>query len=184
MTCGDGHAEGRARERYAYTACYCEENIWHLARQRMGERSDRGAVVMISNPARRVALAAQRSGHGELRLTVWDYHVVYVEAGEVYDLDSTLAPPAQVRAYVAATFPAVHAVPGRPYRPVFSVLSAESYLEVFSSNREHMRDADGRYLSPPPPWPPIYRPERGNTLFALVDGKHEAVSYVGSRFPG
>ncbi len=170
--------------RDAYAACYCEENIWQLARRRSLPGSRGGAVVLISNPDRRVALGAQRTGCGELRVTVWDYHVVYVEAGEVYDPDSTLAAPAPVRAYVAATFPAAVAAPGSPYRPVFSVLSADSYLEVFSSNREHMRDAAGGYLAPPPPWPAIYRPELGNTLFALVDGSHEAVAYAGYRFPG
>lgn len=170
--------------RYAYAACYCEENIWHLARQQAELGGEDRAVVLISNPDRRVALAAQQTGRGELRVTVWDYHVVYVESGEVYDLDSTLATLAPAADYVAATFPPAYGAPGSPYRPVFSLVPADSYLEAFSSNRAHMRDAAGRYLAPPPRWPPVYRRELGNTLFALVDGSHEAVTYTGYRFPG
>ena len=168
---------------YAYAACYCEENIWHLALRRRHMGRDAGAVVLISNAGRSVALGAQRTGRGESRVTVWDYHVVYVEAGEVYDLDTTLPLPVPAQVYVDATFPTAFSGPESPYRPGFSVLTAARYLEAFSSDRAHMRDAAGRYLAPPPPWPPIYRPELGNTLFALVDGAHEAVCYTGSRFP-
>ncbi len=171
--------EGRAGYRYA--PYYCEENVHLLARDRITTGAA-GAVVLVSNPTRRIALAAQRAG-GRSGLAVWDYHVIYLEDGLVFDLDTALTVPTPALAYVAATFPGPLRDPNSPYRPWFSLVHAPRYLDVFSSNRDHMRDDEGGYLQPPPPWPPIYRPDLGNTLFALVDGEHEAVTAYGCRFP-
>jgi len=168
---------------YSYAAYYCEENIYRLAllRERAGEAE--GSVVCVSNAAREVALTGQRAGHGPAHLVVWDYHVVYVEERCVYDLDSLLEVPSSYETYRAATFPPALYRSHERYAPVFSVIRRVDYLAAFSSDRSHMRDRDGSWRAPPPPWRPIFHPEAGNTLFALVDGVHPAVSYHGPTSP-
>ena len=160
---------------------YCEENIFLLAEDRCSAGAA-GTVILVSNRSRSVVLSAQRAAGGS-RFVVWDYHVVYLESGLVFDLDTVLAVPTPASDYVAATFPPALRESGSPYAPWFSTITAGRYLDVFSSNRDHMRDDEGRYVQPPPPWPRIYRPEHGNTLFELVDGEHPAISSYSDRFP-
>ena len=173
--------DNERRAGYQYVPCYCEENIYRLAEDRRAAAED-GTVILVSNRSRTVAIGAQRTAVGS-RFVVWDYHVIYLEAGLVFDLDAVLAIPTPAAEYVAAAFPPALYGPGSPYVPWFSAVPARRYLDAFSSNRDHMRDEEGRYRQPPPPWPPIYRPEHGNTLFDLVDGKHPAVSSYSIRFP-
>jgi len=165
---------------YPYAAYYCEENVYRLALLRERAGSVAGSVVCISNESREVALTGQRAGHGPAGLVVWDYHVIYVEDGFVYDLDSVLAVPSPYAEYRAATFVGGWYREHERYAPVFSVIARADYLAAFSSDRSHMRDRDGSWRAPPPPWPPIYRPEAGNTLFALVDGVHPSVAWRGT----
>ena len=171
------------RETCPYAAGYCEENVYVLARTRAEQQIDGGEVVLISNSTRSVALACQSSGRSDEGLIVWDYHVIYLEHGLVYDLDSTLPFPVSSGAYAAQTFPVRLQGSLNRLAARFSVLPAGDYLRVFSSDRTHMLDARGRYLRPPPSWPPIRHGRSGNTLFALVDGFHPSVRYHGDRFP-
>jgi hypothetical protein len=53
------------------------------------------------------------------------------------------------------------------YHPMFRLVRAEVYSARFGSDRGHMRDAEGRWLQPPPPWPAI-RPD-APTLATLLD---------------
>lgn len=165
-----------------YAPYYCEENVYWLAREDLDARPPGGdaRVVLISNPRRTVAVGAQRAGRGPARVVVWDYHAIYLRDGQVYDLDSVLPCPAPLGEYCAATFPEPLRESGGAYVPVFSVIPARDYLDAFSSDRSHMRDENGAYLQPPPPWPPIFCPQQGTTLFALLDGEHEAVASYGA----
>ena len=150
----------------AYCPFYCEENIWHLAGDpRVGPGHRR--VLLISNLEHRVALWRQRAGPDDADgLVVWDYHVVLVctDAGhsQVWDLDTTLQCPLPWAHYGPATF---RGAPP-PFAPTFRVMDAAVFREAFSSDRRHMRDGQGDYLQPPPPWPAI---GRGHTLPGLLD---------------
>ena len=85
-----------------YTACYCEENVWHLVQALLRGRGDEQTVLVafISNPAKQVAarpgavplrpgpaaceqacgakvpLWCQRAGSHPQAPVVWDYHVL------------------------------------------------------------------------------------------------------------
>ena len=145
-----------------YCPFYCEENIWWLAADaRVGP--GRRTVLVISNPAGKVALWNQRAGAADQEgLVVWDYHVVLVCEDAVWDLDTTLGMPTPVATYLSRTF---RGAP-EPFAPRFRVLDAEVYREVFASDRRHMRSDDGAFVQPPPPWAAI---GEGHTLDALVD---------------
>lgn len=151
-----------------YCPYYCEENIWHLCVDPQVAGSPRAAIV-ISNPTRTVAVACQRAAPSPDLPVVWDYHVVLAARGPqgwaVWDLDSTLGLPVPLLAYLRQSFAWP---PGYspPYDARFRVLPAARYREVLCTDRSHMRDAQGRYRVPPPPWPPI---GTGTNLMRLVD---------------
>ena len=132
-----------------YWPFYCEENVWHLCSDRDAIDSpvERRQVLFVSNARKQVAMRHQRAGEGGA--VVWDYHVVLLAGGRLWDLDTTLGfgiPPA---VWLAESF-----VPGSP-EPRFRVIDAPAYVASFASDRSHMIGADGRPLKPPPPWPPI-----------------------------
>jgi hypothetical protein len=59
------------------------------------------------------------------------------------------------------------AVDGVALRRRFRVVAADVFLRVFSSDRSHMRaPADGSWLAPPPPYPPIRAPGQPPTNLA------------------
>jgi hypothetical protein len=143
-----------------YWPYFCEENVWHLCSDREAIEGpvEGRQVVFISNARRQVAMHHTRAGAG--RVIVWDYHVVLLAAGRLWDLDTTLGfgiPPSR---WLAESF-----VPG-PLEPRFRVIDAPAYVTSFASDRSHMIDADGRPLKPLPPWPAI---GRGMNLMRFVD---------------
>lgn len=157
---------------FAWAACFCEENAWHLCqdpRLRRGDWSpppeDR-RVLLVTNARRSVAVWRQRAGDP----VVWDYHALVLArvapggAWEAWDLDSTLPLPCPLPDWLSASF-----LPAPPVlAPRFRLLGAAEYLAVFSSDRSHMLDPAGRPRAPFPPWPAITRPG-GSTLARLLD---------------
>lgn len=131
-----------------YTAAYCEENVWWLAHDRADAADE---VVLISNAQRTVAMRGQRAGK-EGAPVVWDYHVVLASRGEIWDLDCTIGMPLTTAAWIDASFPS--ALP-MSLAPRFRVVPAADFVAQFASDRRHMRDANGAWLAPPPPWPAI-----------------------------
>ncbi|TDL27583.1 hypothetical protein BD410DRAFT_713906 [Rickenella mellea] len=151
----------------AYTANYCEENIYLLAQSFSNENAVREQwdiyVVFISNETKTVALWRHKYDDS---VVVWDYHVILIlkpkveapvsndDAGGsevpvvrsdveverivwVYDFDSQLGMPCQWEAYIAQTFLPDDKVPEQ-YRCMFRVVPAATYLERFASDRSHM----------------------------------------------
>lgn len=164
---------GLERDRLDYAAFYCEENVWRLLSQDWLPKDDAFAVF-VSNPDKTCAVWAQRAAPAPGTPAVWDYHVIAVAAGFVYDLDTTLAFPSPVEAYLQGTFPLGEAVPDQ-FAPRFRVVPAAEFAARFSSDRSHMLDGDG-YRAPPPPWPAIQPPgERPSNLDAFVDTESEFV---------
>lgn len=155
---------------YPYQPFYCEENIWKTCRLDPFE-ADRVDVAIISNDLDAAPLWNQRAAPSPLQPVFWDYHVVAIEHREVpvvWDLDTRLETPVRFDPWWEGTFPALDRLPDR-LGPVFRLLDSETYVEVFSSDRSHMRDEQGAYKKPSPPWEPIYDPAKGHTLDRLVD---------------
>ncbi|XP_019713719.1 protein N-terminal glutamine amidohydrolase isoform X2 [Hippocampus comes] len=149
------------RDDCAYSSCYCEENVWKLCESVRTERSaplQELFVVFISNDNRTVPLWKQKSASGE-QPVIWDYHVVllHVPAGSeaaVYDLDSVLPFPCPLKLYATRALRSDRGV--RPaYHRKLRVVPADCFLSNFASDRSHMKNADGSWKVPPPPYPPI-----------------------------
>ncbi|PRP93570.1 hypothetical protein [Enhygromyxa salina] len=144
----------------AYCPFYCEENIWQLCgdqRERLGSSQDR-KVLIISNPARRVAMWGQRSSPDPALPVVWDYHVVMLARGpsgwEAWDLDAVGPVPRPAAQWLEDSFRGTGLLP-RSFEPRFRVVSCADYRRYLRSDRRHMRDVDGTPIQPPPSWPPI-----------------------------
>lgn len=136
---------------------WCEENVWHLAQHAATQAAER-LVLVLTGASAQVACWHQKAGDAG-RPILWDYHVVLAtrtdaHGWQVWDLDSRVGVPAAARAWLQATFPAADRVP-HAYRPRFAAIPADHYVRHFGSNRGHMREADGGWLQPPPPWPAI-----------------------------
>lgn len=143
-----------------YWPFFCEENVWHLCSDRDAVEGpvEGRRVVFVSNAPGRVTMRRQRAGAGGL--IRWDYHVVLLAGGRLWDLDSTLGFGISPALWLAESFVA------GPLAPRFRVVEAPDYLASFASDRSHMIGADGQPLRPFPPWPPI---GKGMTLMRFVD---------------
>ncbi|XP_020516385.3 protein N-terminal glutamine amidohydrolase [Labrus bergylta] len=154
-----------SREDCVYTSCYCEENVWKLCEYVRMERTgplEEMFVVFISNENRMVPLWKQKSGHGD-QPVIWDYHVILLQVcpqfnSLIYDLDSQLSFPCSLNLYAS------HALRSdcniKPtYHRNFRVVPADSFLCNFASDRSHMKNSDGSWKMPPPPYPPIHTAE-------------------------
>lgn len=148
-----------------YQPFYCEENVWHLASRAEALGAENPSAVFISSPARTVGMWAQRAGDP----VVWDYHVVLIGdvngVPTIWDLDTTAGYPLDLGAWLDASFPFSGVIPPE-LEPTFRIVSAESFLRDFRSDRSHMRNADGTWKAAPPPWPPL---SEGHNLWEFVD---------------
>lgn len=88
------------------------------------------------------------------------------EEWQVYDLDTTLECPVSVEDYLRHSFRPDQVPPD--YRPHFRVLRADDYVNLFSSDRSHMKGPDGSWLAPPPKWNALFNGVNSN-LMDLVD---------------
>ena len=148
---------------FDYTRAYCEENVYRLC-ERIGEQQSKVDVVFISNATASVAIWQQAQATAPHLPIVWDYHVICIADGCVYDLDSSLPFGCGVDEYLAKSFPFRESV-AREFHPMFRVIPAAEYLQDFGSDRSHMQRLDGSWLAPPPEWP------------CIGDGRHNLDSY-------
>ena len=134
-----------------------------------------------------VPLWQQKKGNPVL----WDYHVIAMANGLVYDYDTALSFPCNAQEYVMQAF--------RPYDPVqetyrqwFRVIPSREFLLTFASDRSHMRRQDGSYTAPPPPYDPIRTDQSTMNLmqfrtmdpqegFGVVYSLQEFVQFVGQQ---
>ncbi|KAL5708310.1 protein N-terminal glutamine amidohydrolase [Ranunculus cassubicifolius] len=151
---------------FIYTPCYCEENVYMLCKRLITigvsnkDESDL-FVVFISNDHKQVPLWYQRAGKRADGLTIWDYHVICIQRVkegqvpfQVWDLDSTLPFPSSLAQYVSkAIQPSFHVYP--EYQRFFRVVHAPIFLRNFASDRRHMKDSAGNWISQPPSYEPI-----------------------------
>ena len=115
-------------------------------------------------------MTAQRSGAAPGGVLCWDYHVVLLQRAadgwQVIDPDCTLPGAGEgisLGDYVRASFPPLPEA-WAYCAPLFRAIEAGVFVSTFASDRRHMRDADGNWLQPPPPWPCI---GAGHTLEQL-----------------
>lgn len=145
-----------------YCPYYCEENIWHLCQEPELQRSS-SRVIFISNETRQCAFSNQSVS--EDGFIVWDYHVILLSAGMIWDFDTRLPFPTPLDKYLKGTFPSGVA---SMYKPCFRVVDCLDFIDVFASDRRHMINQFGAYNSPPPSWPAI-RTEKGSNLDQFID---------------
>ncbi|XP_041664060.1 protein N-terminal glutamine amidohydrolase [Cheilinus undulatus] len=155
----------RSRESCDYTSCYCEENVWKLCEYVRTEGTaplQELFVVFISNENRMVPLWKQKSGRGD-QPVIWDYHVILLQVRPqsgalIYDLDSELSFPCSLRLYVSQALRSDRHV-NPAYHRKLRVVPADSFLSNFACDRSHMKNTDGSWRMPPPPYPPIHTAE-------------------------
>ena len=129
-----------------YCPFFCEENIWHLCHNPALLSCDR-KVLFIFSQKQCVAMKNQRLGN----LVHWDYHVVLLFKDTVWkiaDFDSSLSFPCIAEEYFTRSFIVDEA-------PLFRIVDALHYIKNFASDRRHMKNKNGSYLQPPPPWKKI-----------------------------
>ncbi|XP_022013004.1 protein N-terminal glutamine amidohydrolase isoform X3 [Helianthus annuus] len=109
-----------------------------------------------------IPLWHQKASHRADGIILWDYHVICVQKKRkqaksvdlVWDLDSTLSFPSTLASYVSDGI--------RPsfelfseFQRVFRIVHAPLFLRYFASDRRHMKDSEGNWMSPPPEYKPI-----------------------------
>lgn len=161
---GDGSSSHVALERsdFTYTSQYCEENVYMLCKKLRSARvaDQEGSnlfVVFISNENRQVPLWNQKASKGTEGLVIWDYHVICVQKTtekdtqfQVWDLDTVLPFPVPLHQYITeAIRPSLPL--HRKFRRLFRLIHAPIFLHYFASDRRHMRNAEGKWIAPPPP---------------------------------
>lgn len=160
------------REECLYTACFCEENVWKLCEHVKDTQPNilpYCYIVFISNKNQSVPLWNQCSGRSEDGLTIWDYHVIFIHIpcdnseALVYDLDSLLSFPTLFSVYSAKTFRSDNILKPE-YQRMFRIISAETFLKHFASDRSRMIAPDGTWMKPPPPYPALCIPGITNNL--------------------
>lgn len=119
-------------------------------------------VVFISNENKKIPLWHQKASKSSEGLVIWDYHVICIQIGNkergkeslIWDLDSSLPFPLPLGKYVSETFRQQLLLKSM-FRRVLRVIHAPTFLHHFASNRAHMRDTLGNWISPPPSYEPI-----------------------------
>ncbi|XP_076891109.1 protein N-terminal glutamine amidohydrolase-like [Bidens hawaiensis] len=149
---------------FHHTPSYCEENVYLLCKKLcadgVADVSDL-FVVFISNEHKHIPLWHQKASHRADGIILWDYHVICIQKRKegksmdlVWDLDATLPFPSTLASYVSESI--------RPsfelfseFQRVFRVVHAPLFLRYFASDRRHMKDSKGNWMSPPPEYKPI-----------------------------
>lgn len=144
---------------FHHTPSYCEENVYLLCKKLcadgVADVSDL-FVVFISNENKHIPLWHQKASHRADGITLWDYHVICIQRRKegkavdlVWDLDSSLSFPSTLSSYVSESI--------RPsfelfseFQRVFRIVHAPVFLRYFASDRRHMKDSQGNWISPPP----------------------------------
>ncbi|ONK63681.1 uncharacterized protein A4U43_C07F17790 [Asparagus officinalis] len=120
-------------------------------------------VVFISNEEKRIPLWCQKASKTADGLVIWDYHVICIQSQNnnegnaqfmVWDLDSSLPCPMPLKQYInEAILPPFSLNPR--YSRLFRVVHAPILFQCFASDRSHMKDSLGNWISPPPVYKPI-----------------------------
>ncbi|XP_018980764.2 protein N-terminal glutamine amidohydrolase isoform X1 [Cyprinus carpio] len=148
-----------SRNQCVYTSCYCEENIWKLCEHVKDQGTcslDEVYAVFISNERKMIPIWKQKSSRGD-QPVIWDYHVILLHVNKqgqsyIYDLDTTLPFPCLLDVYSKEAFRSDEHLKPAFWRKL-RVIPCDTYLKKFASDRSHMKDSDGNWRMPPPPYP-------------------------------
>lgn len=167
------------KEDFMYTSHYCEENVWMMAskiKETFPEQLRYCYPVFISNDFCHIPLWRQSASKQEDGLVIWDYHVIMVYHNEnettVFDMDTTLPFPTPFDEYCRETFKSDEYLDSKFHR-LFRVLTAESFLNNFSSDRSHMQKEDGSWVKPPPNYPAIKNTMEPHNLGQYISMKRD-----------
>jgi hypothetical protein len=135
-----------------YQPYYCEENAYKSCEVLAGRGYRRPAMVFVFGRSDWVMMFQQRAAPPGEPIW-WDYHVFPVAVDEsgvtrVFDPDSRHSLAVPWSRYRITSFADEADVR-------FRVLRWETAQAAFGSDRRHMRRANGDWIKPPPPWPPI-----------------------------
>ena len=139
-----------------YHPYYCEENSWLICRRLEEDGRDPSSLHMtfLFSRSRCIAMREQRSVPSD-SIVCWDYHVCVIERAQygarVWDPESRLASPIDLKSYIARSFLEHERPEGRALARI--VLWTVARTE-FGSDRRHMLSG-AVYLHPPPSWPPV-----------------------------
>jgi hypothetical protein len=134
-----------------YCPYFCEENVWHLCGDdAVGIPLAARRAVFVTNEARQVRMRHQRAGNGGV--VIWDYHVVLMGQGRVWDLDCTNGMPLALADWLVDVDDTAK----------FRVVDAAEFVRTFASDRSHMSGSG----HPVPAWPPI---GHGMNLLRFLD---------------
>lgn len=141
------------REDFLYQPYYCEENIWQLCQHELFKDS---YVVFIASKGDAFPMLNQRAMISPVTPVYWDYHVVLLVPGEtnqLLDFDTRLAFNNEAGEYFRNSF-IDNELLNADEKPWFRVVPASEFIQLFSSDRRHMKTEFG-WLAPPPAWPLI-----------------------------
>ena len=162
------------REDFLYQPCYCEENIWHLCQHKQLKNS---YVIFIASKGDAFPMLNQRAMQNPSIPIMWDYHVVLLvldEPNQILDFDTTLPFTTDVQTYFSQSFIEKELVDD-VHTPLFRLVPASEYVELFSSDRRHMKTESG-WLAPPPAWPLIGK--AGHNLPDFIDMNNNDIGEV------
>ena len=139
--------------------CYCEENVWRLAFRKLWNSNNRDSkyfVLFVTNPKGCVPMFQQLASAQLDKPIFWDYHVILLETTTttastnnalIWDIDCHLEEcPCTFSHYISQVFPRHERWPD-DYQPYFRVVDALTFLQHFSSDRLHMRNKKGEWMS-------------------------------------
>lgn len=158
------------RSDFHYTAFFCEENIWLLAKALADQRYDidKMQVLFLANPVNSLPVYQQLLAPAG-QPVYWDYHVILLltmpDSAYLFDLDSRLDFPCEQFTYLQRSFYDQQHWPEK-LKPRVRIIPAGSYLRHFSSDRSHMRNL--LPASEFPDYPPI-QAAAGDNPVTLAD---------------
>ncbi|KAL6336660.1 hypothetical protein AAG906_035974 [Vitis piasezkii] len=183
-----------------------EENVYMLCKKlgMIGMADAEGSdlfAVFISNEKKQVPLWHQKASKRADGIILWDYHVICIQKKkegssppQVWDLDSSLPFPSHLDHYMSDSFrpsfqlfPIIRE-PGFVMNRFFRIVHAPLFLHSFASDRRHMKNSDGNWISPPPAQDPIVADDgslynldeyiRMNAADAVTEVKDDTISAV------
>tara|TARA_B100000609_G_scaffold81476_1_gene65067 strand:+ start:103 stop:684 length:582 start_codon:yes stop_codon:yes gene_type:complete len=158
---------------------YCEENTWRAL-----ECLPQACYALIICNKNQEILCCNQLVSGRFhRLLTWDYHVIPILYSDgmtgngdllVIDRNAMEGPICPLSRWFECCFPYVsngkviaeYAAELEPFLPRFRLIEKTTYLQLFSSDRSHMKRNE-RWLRSPPSWAPIYSGK--NTLSTMTD---------------
>ena len=144
-----------------YQSCFCEENVYLLCERIHSEQSSDTShahtfVIFISSLAKAFPIWYQKKSACVEEPVFWDYHVILVHNGFVYDHDSILPWGCTLEEYCRCAFPPIHLqVDHHLYEPIFRIIPINEYIMHFASDRTHMPSPTHEDGVPFPNWPLI-----------------------------